>query len=415
MELQILRLFRGYVRIRIVGNSYDRFLNLCAYHEIRLWELCPAGEAYEANLSKKDFKKLRAIIRKSHTKVKIVQRHGLPFFIYRHRKRKFWVAGIAAAAFFMFWLSSHIWLITIEGNVSQTDDVLFEYLDTIGIRHGMLKQEVDCRQLAADIRNYFTDFTWVAAKLNGTRLDISVKEGILLEPDSEGADESSREAPSDLVAAESGTVVSILVRKGMPQVQAGDEVEPGTVLVSGVLPVYDDSGSVKACQYTASDADIVIRTTMEYEDRLSFTEQEKEYTGEEKHGFLIRIGDFPVGIGSISSTYEHFDHIRNITQLKLFENFYLPLYVERLAVREYRLREEKRSREQLEALANQNFQRFLKNLEEKGVQLFENDVRIEWYDEFCTVSGTLVVGKEAVRRQEIQKEPQEELQTDEYG
>lgn len=398
MEIQLLRLWKGYVRIRITGNSYDRFLNLCAYHNIRLWDLQPAGEAYEADLLKNDFRKLRSIIRKSHTKIKIIERHGLPFFLYRNRKRKIWLAGITAAVFFMFWLSSHIWLITIEGNVSQTNDVLFEYLDTIGIRHGMLKKEVDCRQLASDIRNYFTDFTWVSVKLNGTRLDVSVKEG-LNQTDMSEEQDGGKETPSDLVAAKSGTVLSIYVRKGLPQVQAGDEVEPGTVLVSGTLPIYDDSGSVKSYQYTSSDADILIRTSVPYEDRIPFTVTKKTYTGSVKKGFLLRIGTFSAGIGSVKNTYQHSEQKRVIRQAKLFQNFYLPLYAEELEVREYTLDTEIRSKKQVEETANKNFQLFLKNLQEKGVQLFENNVRIEWYEKFCTVSGTVTVGEEAVRRE----------------
>ena len=39
MEVRFLDFLKGYVRIRITGDSYDRFLNLCAYHDIRLWDL----------------------------------------------------------------------------------------------------------------------------------------------------------------------------------------------------------------------------------------------------------------------------------------------------------------------------------------------------------------------------------------
>ena len=436
MELKILRLLRGYVRIRITGDSCGRFLNLCAFHKIILWDLCPDGESCEANLSKEDFRKLRTIIRKSHVRIRITGRYGLPFFVHRNRKRKVYLAGIAAAALFMVWLSSHIWLITIDGNVSQTDDVLFEYLNGIGITHGMLKKNVDCRALAADIRNYFTDFTWVAAKLEGTQLVISVKEGILKEgteeaqtgPKSETGEEEKKESgesgmqsepeegePADLAASEAGTVASIYVRRGLPQVEAGAQVEAGDILVSGALPVYDDSGSVRTYQYVSPDADIVIRSTMEYHERIPFAVRRKVYTGETKKGILLRVADIPFGIGSIDSSFEKFDFEREIRQAKLFENFYLPLYAELLTVREYVYRDEIMTKEQAKALAAENFRQFLINLRQKGVQLFENDVKIEWYENFCAVSGTLDVGKEAVRRVTLHRELQEELHTDEHG
>ena len=80
MEVKFLNFIRGYVRIRFWGTSYDRFLNLCAFHKIILWDLVPSGEGYEAYLTKKDFRRLRGIVRKSHASVRITERHGLPFF-----------------------------------------------------------------------------------------------------------------------------------------------------------------------------------------------------------------------------------------------------------------------------------------------------------------------------------------------
>ena len=159
------------------GTSYDRFLNLCAFHKIILWDLVPSGEGYEAYLTKKDFRRLRGIVRKSHASVRITERHGLPFFVHKYRKRKFYVLGIAAAALFMMWLSSRIWEISIDGNLSQTDDIIFEYLTEAGIVHGMKKSDVDCQELSTGIRDYFTEFSWVTAELKGTRPFDSRKRG----------------------------------------------------------------------------------------------------------------------------------------------------------------------------------------------------------------------------------------------
>lgn len=77
----IFRYIRGYVKIRVQGYSPERFLNLCRYHQILIWGLMPRGNAYEMYLSLDGFRKLRPIIRKTHTKVALLERYGLPFFI----------------------------------------------------------------------------------------------------------------------------------------------------------------------------------------------------------------------------------------------------------------------------------------------------------------------------------------------
>ena len=80
MVKQFLQYAKGHVRIRVTGSSYERFLNICAKHQIFLWDLQSVDNAYEMNLSIRDFRMLRPLARKSSTKVRIIERYGLPFF-----------------------------------------------------------------------------------------------------------------------------------------------------------------------------------------------------------------------------------------------------------------------------------------------------------------------------------------------
>lgn len=403
MEGHMLDQLRGYVRICIEGNSYDRFLNLCAYHEIRLWDLRPAGERYEANLSRADFFRLKAIVKKSRVRLRIVRRYGLPFFLHRYRKRRWYVIGMGAALCLMLWLSAHVWKIDIDGNLAQTDDAIFEYLAHSGIYHGMRKSGIDCKALAAQIRNQFTEFSWVAVELNGTQLQIHVREGTFFDEDSElpypmG---NTAEAPSDLTATESGTVLSLYVRRGLPLVEIGDEVEKGQILVSGTLPVYNDSAEISSYQYVAADADVVIRTQLSYCDSVHTAEQKKDYTGRERTGYLLEIGSLPFALPTSFGALSQYDVTGTVVQLKLAEHFYLPIYLKRFTAKEYEKREIHYTKEELQSILNSNLQYFMKNLEEKGVQIFENDVKIEWTENSASAVGTLTVGKPAVCRSAV--------------
>lgn len=401
---------RGYVRIRITGGSYDRFLNLCAHHGIRLWRLLPRGVSYEACVTNRDFRRLKGLVRKSHVKIRITERHGLPFFLHRYRKRKIYAAGILAAALFMTWLSSHIWKITIDGNLSQTDDIIFEYLEQEGICHGMAKAGVDCKALASQIRNYFTQFSWVAVELKGTRLQIHVTEGILSDP----AEADAALTPSSLAASEDGVVVSIYARKGLPQVEAGETVEKGQVLVTGALPVYNDGGEVSSYQYVAADADIIIQNQLSYRDEIPRAGQQKRYTGKEKREYLLEVGDVPFALPVSFDGLSRYDVTGNTRQLRLMENFYLPLYFKVFTAREYDLADITYTDQELESLLTSNLQYFIKKLEEKGVQIFENDVKIELTEKSAIASGAMTVGKEAVRRVALSAN-EEELPENEYG
>lgn len=410
MELRFWHFLKGYVRIRIVGNSYDRFLNLCAYHGIALWDLVSSGEAYEAYVTLSDFRKLRQIVRKSRTFVRITQRYGLPFFIHKYRNRRLYVIGIAAAALFMLWLSSHVWNISIEGNVSQTDDVIFEYLEKSGISHGMTKSKVDCTALSSQLRNYFPRFSWVTAQLKGTCLVINVKEGTA----SGDMQETEEKEPSGIAAAKKGTVLSVYTRKGRSVVCSGDEVQKGDLLISGILPIYDDSKALRSVQYVCADGDVLLQTQTHYRDELALTTRQKRYTGRSRNHYSVNIGGMPFALPVHGEAYEQSDVLAQTRQAKFFENFYLPLQLTKYTVKEYEMIEIKYTKEQAQEILQSNFEYFIKKLKEKGVQIFENDVKIEWNEKSAIASGVLITGENAVSRVAIDR-AEEELLKNEYG
>ncbi len=98
MLLKTIRYIKGYIRIRITGYSTERFLNACSHKGIVLWGLTPVNRAYEMNIETKGFRQLKPIIRKTGTKVVIVGRFGLPFFLHKYegtfptRTRRFFVS-----------------------------------------------------------------------------------------------------------------------------------------------------------------------------------------------------------------------------------------------------------------------------------------------------------------------------------
>ena len=118
MTEKIQRFIRGYVRIRVRTVSYDRFLNICALHGFYIWDLTPKENAYELNISIKDFRKLRPLARKTGAHIRIVKKRGLPFWLFRNRHRKAFAVGFLGGSALLFLFSFFIWNIEINGNRS---------------------------------------------------------------------------------------------------------------------------------------------------------------------------------------------------------------------------------------------------------------------------------------------------------
>jgi len=94
-------------------------------------------------------------------------------------------------------------------------------------------------------------------------------------------------------------------------------------------------------------------------------------------------------------------------QAKLGNSFYLPIWIEKTEYREYEPENKIYTKEQCNKMAKERFYRYCKTLEEKGVQIIENNVKItleekgvkilennvkiELYKSFCMTKGTLKV------------------------
>lgn len=121
MFAEKLKFFQGYVRVRLTGYAPERFLNLCSNRNILIWNLEYREEHYEFCISVRGFRQLKPLLRKTKTRLIILQRYGLPFWLHRYRKRKLFFGGIFFCGAALYVLSLFIWNIQIQGNQHQTD------------------------------------------------------------------------------------------------------------------------------------------------------------------------------------------------------------------------------------------------------------------------------------------------------
>lgn len=386
--LQFIQYLKGYVCIRVWGYSPERFMNLCSNHDIFLWKIENCGEYYTMCITVQGFRRLQSIVRKTGTKVAIQKRYGLPFFVPKIKRRKIFLFGLSGSLIFWMWMSGFIWAVDLKGNYSVSDDVFYNFLKENDIYVGMKRKEVDIEKLEKKIRRDFEIVTWTSAKIDGTRLEIQIKENeVLGEAGESGGEKETRgetgenekpsnEFGSDLTAQEDGVVVSMITRKGVPQVAIGTEVKKGDVLVAGSVPVYHEDGTIKKYQYYEADADVYIRRSLTAAEELPIKYEQKEYTGEEKKetfvGFMEK--DIAFRIGKVK--YEHYDKVTDRKQVRLLDNFYLPIYYGSSVNREYVLRQKVYTKEEVKNIFSEKLIKFVTNLDEKGVQIIKKNVTI---------------------------------------
>lgn len=373
--IQVIRYLKGYLAIKVFGFSPERFMNLCSNHNIFLWDIVNHGEYYTMKISLKGFYCLKGITRKTGTRVVITKRYGLPFLSLRMWKRRVFMLGLIGSLFFWIWMSRFIWAVEVEGNYYVTTDVFQDFLVNSGFQVGMKKSSVEIEALEKAIRSEFDIVTWTSARIDGTRLLIQVKENDLISVE-EKETEIPEDEGTDLVADKDGEIVSIVTRSGIPKVTAGTAVQKGDILVEGGVPIMNEDGTVRRYDYCRSDADIMLRCVYQFNEEIEEKYEQKQYTGKEKKYPFIMFGTKKLKFPEIGKKFYEYDVVEEKQQMKLFENYYLPVYIGNDLVREYATEEKIYSQNEVKKIFEEKILKFIETLQEKGVQIIEKDVTI---------------------------------------
>ena len=388
MLTKLLKYLRGYVKIKIEGYSPERLLNLCNANHILVWGIEKKEQSFELYVGVRDYKKLRPFARKTNTKIILLEKHGLPFFLHRFRKRKMFFVGMILCVSWIYVLSLYVWNIHFEGNVSQSNEELLDYLEGLGVEHGTLKSKVICEEIETGLRTKYPNMLWVSAEMRGTRIIIQIKEN-------EDEDIVSRievkETESESIVSEyAGVVESMIVRQGTPVVSIGDEVMEGQTLVEGYYPIKNDAGEIVRYEGVTADADIFLLVKETYRDHFSTEYVMKEYTEKRRLGFKVYFGEkcfeFQPKI-----KFENYEILMDKREIHITENFYLPFSIEFLWFLEYIPKTNRYTEEEVKELVNFRYQNKYKNILQKGVQIIGKDVKIDFNGKLCRVCGNLTL------------------------
>ncbi len=398
--LQAIQYLKGYLCIKVWGFSPERFMNLCGNHNILLWNIENHGDYYTMCITLKGFYSLKSITRKTGTRVAITKRCGLPFFSQKAGRRKIFVAGIFLSFLFWIWMESFILNIEISGNYYITDEMFKDFLAENDIVPGRKKKDIDIGELEKAIRNEYELVTWTSAKIDGTRLIISLKENDLIQNKTEESNQNTE--GYHLIADADGVVTDMVTRAGIPKVSIGTEVKKGDVLVEGCIPIYQEDSTVKRYEYCKADADVIIESHMTVTEQQKEIYQKKVYTGETKVRHFLRISFWEIKFPIFSIPYEQYDVVEEWEQLQMFGGYKLPVYYGKKQVREYREEEAIYSKEEIKENFERKIQKIMQTLEEKGVQIIEKNVTINKYKGIWTLKVDFTVGTKADTFEKIQ-------------
>ena len=389
------KFLHGFLKISVSGDQLERFLNLCHAREIPLERICRQTEnSITAYISIADFRRLTLIHRKTKVHIHILEKRGLPFWLYKSRRRKAFLTGFLLCAALLFWLSGHIWNIHIDGNVKNSTPQLLEFLDQQGVIHGISRNQVNCARIAALLRENYPDITFVSARVQGTRLLLTIQEEALTEELQE------TEAPCNLISNLDGKIVNIVIRNGTPQVKTGDICKQGDILVSGEVPIMNDSQEVVRTEYVPADADIYVRHEIPYYQEFPLSYNKKVKNGDLKISWYLHAGHWILGMDT-SGKKQYVTSVQEFPW-KLTENFVLPFSLGKITRTPYKIQKAVYTKEQAKEKAARQLKLYEKKLLEKGIRIVSSSLSVTVDSTDCTTKGILTVDEKCGQKQSVE-------------
>lgn len=257
------------VHIRIEGFRTDKLLDKAFRSGIALKDVRILSETeIEARIAGNELKRLKKTAGALY-RITPIAESGIRPKLRVLAKRPLFCVGIALTAAIILLKASFISTVVVDGYLAIPEQSLRQCLAESGIYEGAYRASINWDKARSSLFKTFPQITWVKLVYDGTvvYLDISEAESLITDEDSAGVADKANDSGAyedgsagggaegmdatvgsssgitytNLVAAKSGYIESINPLWGEAQVEAGDYVKKGQVLITGCIPIEPTS------------------------------------------------------------------------------------------------------------------------------------------------------------------------------
>lgn len=334
----------GYLRIEVSGGRIERFLNLTLEHDLTLWHIQRTPDVMRASITIRDFFALRPVARGARCRVKVLSRRGFPFQLVRLRQRPALIAGALACLAFIYWATSHIWVVNVK--VTGPENLDWRAVKAVaaqgGLKWGAWKSEIDTRKIETLIRERMGEVSWAIVRLQGTRAVIEVVEKVAVRKQGEVG-------CVNLIARKAGVIEEIIPFQGEPRVKKGDIVKAGDLLVEcsfkywqggrpSVYPGTPLPDRESTARTLVAQAIVRARVTHSTYQELPLTQTVEVPTGRSAERWVLRWKDQSILLrGNTTPSFERYQESRRTYGLPAWRNWKAPVELVILGAREVRV------------------------------------------------------------------------------
>lgn len=281
----------GYLVLLVQGVHTERFINLAFTRGIHLWDLnWSSPDTLTVKVDARSFRTLRHVARQSNCRIRILEKRGLPFVVFRFRRRRMLLAGALIFCLLLYLLSSVIWTVEIGGTQKIAAARVKDLAAVKGLKRGSFCFQAQREQVENYLLRELPGISYVEVKV-GPRSQIKIVEKMVPPP---------AQGPCHIVAKKDGVIDSILALNGQPQVKEGDMVRKGQLLISGAiylpLPAADSAdpkpppAARKPLRYVSAQGIVYGKLWYRFYGEVLRNEVAEEKTGRKERIYCINMG-----------------------------------------------------------------------------------------------------------------------------
>lgn len=245
----------GIVRAELVSADPEGALRALGEAGMELDEITPKGAlTLEFLLRREDLPAAEALCRKRGDSFRVLGRQGLWYAVGALWKRKLLLTGLLFLLGLTMLLPTRVLFFRVEGNKAVPRARILWEAERQGLSFGASRRGVRSERVKNALLEAIPELEWVGVNTQGCTAVISVRERT--------APASAPEAKhqvGNIVAAMDGYILSVTVTQGTGQVQPGQAVKKGEILISG----YTDCGiCIQAAQ---AEGEILAQTRRQIE------------------------------------------------------------------------------------------------------------------------------------------------------
>ena len=214
MMEKLMRWLRGTAQVRVSGDT-ARFISVLVRSGLSPLEMIPREDGLELLLRARQFRKLHPVKLRTGTKVRLLEKRGLPFLARRALKRPGLATGILVGMTLYVWLSGFYWCVEIAGDAPYAKSEILAAAEESGIFIGAKKADIDLPTAANHFIRTLPEVSWASFNSEGCTVTLEFHAA---ETKAEGVDHSGA---YDVVASRAGLVKKIAAQSGTVLVQAG--------------------------------------------------------------------------------------------------------------------------------------------------------------------------------------------------